>query len=75
MQNESGMTVNQLINKAFFILAMALATRFLTKADQMSESMSMLNERLAVVISRMEVHDHVLENHEGRLHSIETHRK
>jgi len=54
---DSGMTVDQLINKCFWLLITVVVGWGVTRIDKMSESIDALNRNMAVVLSQIATHD------------------
>ena len=65
------MTSDQLANKAIWMLAIAVLGGGVSKMDRLNESIVKLDEKMARVVDRVEVHDAELSAHENRLHEIE----
>lgn len=58
----AGMTVDQLINKVFWILITTLVAYGTTRLDRLSDSVDALNRNMAVVMSQVSSHEREINN-------------
>lgn len=63
--------MNQVLDKAFWALLLAIASYATTYVKDMSVSVQELNKNVAVVMQQLQAQDKLLERHETRLERLE----
>lgn len=66
-------TWEQFVDKAFWMLLISIAGYATTRFDKMTDSLQALNEKMAVVVTKVAEHDKRLDQHDLEIQAISKH--